>query len=125
MDAFQFVITNVLMLSVGTVIYMSVRTLPRIEEDLAAGKKGMFERWITSEVPEKIDKMLNGFLFKTMKKARVLLLRFDNTLGEQLKKIRPDGNGNGKQNTHPGFKDITGEGNSEQVAKESDLTHNN
>ncbi len=94
------------MVSVSVILYMAVRTLPRIEEEPAVEKKGVFERWITSEMPEKIDKALNGFLFKSIKKARVLLLRFDNTLGDHLKKIKPDGNGNGK--LHLDFSAITG-----------------
>ncbi len=135
MDIFQFIITNIFMLSVGAVLYMAVRTLPRIEDEPAIEKRGAFERWLTSEVPEKIDAALNGFLFKSLKKTRVLLLRFDNTLGEHLKKIKPDGNGSGKSRLdfsamsgsvaqQADLPAAAGEKNGEAVAKESDLDNN-
>ncbi len=111
MTTFQFIITNIFMLSIGTILYMAVRTLPRIEDGPETEKKGLFEKWLTSEMPEKIDKALNGFLFKTLKKVRVFLLRFDNTLGEHLKKIKPDVSGNGKPKAHMDFSAMTGEKN--------------
>ena len=80
------------MLSIGAMLYLTARTLPRVTLEPEADEKGLFEKWITSEVPEKIDKALNGFFFKSMKKMRVLLLRFDNTLGERIKKISHEAN---------------------------------
>ena len=85
----QFVLTNILMVSLGTILYVSVRTLPRIEESGAGEKKGMLERWIASEIPEKIDRALNGFLFKFLRKFRIVLLKTDNSVSERLKKINP------------------------------------
>ena len=124
MDTFQFLVTNIFMLSAGTVIYMAVRTLPRIEDELTTEKRGVFERWIASEIPERIDKAMNGFLFKSIKRTRVLLLRFDNTLGERLKKIKPDGNGNGKSKAQMDFSAITGDNGGVEVAKETGLLDN-
>lgn len=123
MNLFQFIVTNIFMIAVSVVLYMVVRTLPRIGEEPAIEKKGVFERWITSEIPEKIDKAFNGFLFKSIKKARVLLLRFDNTLGAHLKKIKPDGNGADKP--HLDFSAMAEEKKSEEVVKDSGLGDNN
>ena len=105
MDLFQFIITNIFMLAVGAMLYLVARTLPRIELEPETEKKGLFEKWITSEVPEKIDKALNGFLFKTLKKTRVLLLRFDNSLGEHIKKVNPETHGAAKK--HLDFSGMT------------------
>ena len=124
MSLFQFIITNIFMLSIGAILYLAARTLPRIEDGAEAEKKGLFEKWLTSEVPEKIDRALNGFLFKSMKKARVLLLRFDNTLGEQLKKIKPDVDGSGSPKSHSDWSAMTGEKSGEEVAKDSNLSNN-
>ncbi len=96
MNIFQFFLTNIFMISIGMILYLAARTLPRIELDPETDKKGLFEKWITSEVPEKIDAMLNGFLFKTFKRMRVMLLRFDNSLGEHIKKMNPDTKAKGK-----------------------------
>lgn len=90
MDLFQFIVTNVFLISAGAVLYLFARTLPRVEFESDAEKKGLFERWIKSGMPERIDAAMNGFLFKTLKKLRVLLLRFDNTIGDRIKKMQSD-----------------------------------
>ncbi|HUZ92580.1 MAG TPA: hypothetical protein VNG29_01105, partial [Candidatus Paceibacterota bacterium] len=59
----QFLLTTILLLSVGAILLVAVRTLPRIEDDGAIEKKGILERWIASEIPEKIDASLHGFFF--------------------------------------------------------------
>ena len=104
---FQFIVTNILMLSLGTVLYIVVRTLPRIQDDGTTEKKGVLERWIASEIPEKIDRALNGFLFKFLRKTKVILLKADNSVSEQLKKIKPEG-ANGKTPAID-FKEIMGQ----------------
>lgn len=106
----QFIVTDVLMVSLGAILYLAVRTLPRVEENLPSEKKGIFERWIASEVPEKIDVAINGFLAKLLRKIKVLLLKVDNSLSGHLQKIKPEGlNGNGGDKAKPtiDFKEIT------------------
>src|SRR5258708_3104836 len=92
----QFVLTNILMVSLGTILYVSVRTLPRIEESGIHEKKGVLERWIASEIPERIDMALNGFLFKFLRKFKIVLLKTDNSVSERLKKINPGAATNNK-----------------------------
>ncbi len=105
----QFILTNVLMISLGAILYVVVRTLPRIEESGIEEKKGVFERWITSEVPEKIDVALNGFLFKFLRKFRVVLLKADNSVTGRLEKLKPENVANGKAPAID-FKEISGQG---------------
>ncbi len=85
---FQFILTNILLLSVGTILYVTVRTLPRIEDEGSIEKKGILERWIASEVPEKIDTALNGFVFKLLRRLKIVLLKADNSVSAHLKKIK-------------------------------------
>lgn len=105
---FQFIVTNILMVSLGVVLYVMVRTLPRIEEETAAENKSFLDRWVASEIPEKIDKALNSFLVKFLRKSKVLLLKIDNALGRHLQKIKPEG-ANGKDQQKPAidFQEIT------------------
>ncbi|MDP2599013.1 MAG: hypothetical protein Q8P49_04235 [Candidatus Liptonbacteria bacterium] len=110
---FQFILTNILLVSVGAILYVSVRTLPRIEESGAVEKKGILDRWIASEIPERIDVALNNFLFKFLKKLRVALLKADNSVGERLKKIKPE-NGAGAKASNIDFKEISGQ-NKEEI----------
>lgn len=81
------------MLSLGVILYVVVRTLPRVDGSVAPDKKGAWERWLTSGMPERIDKALNGFLFKFLKRVKVLLLKADNAISGQLTKVKPEGNG--------------------------------
>lgn len=105
---FQFIVTNVLMVSLGTILYLTVRTLPRIEDAGVPEKRGLLERWLTSEAPEKIDAVLNGFILKFLRRARVAVLKLDNSLTGQLKKIQLE-NGNGKGKPQIDFKTISEE----------------
>lgn len=92
----QFVVTNIFLLSLGVILYVSIRTLPRIDERAMPEKKGAWERWLSSGVPEKIDRILNSFLFKTLRRLKVFLLRTDNAINAWLQKIKPEGNGSQK-----------------------------
>ncbi len=85
----EFVFTTILMVCLSAVLYLMVRTLPRIEEEPTTGKVGGFlDRWAHSQIPEKIDIALNGFLFKFLRKIKVVILKLDNTLGSHLQKMK-------------------------------------
>ena len=89
----QFIATNVLMVSLGMVLYVVVRTLPRVEDSGVPEKRGIWEKWIASGVPEKIDKWLNAFLAKFLRKVKIVLLKMDNSITSRLNKVRQDANG--------------------------------
>ena len=105
--------------SVGVILYVAVRTLPRIEEPAPEEKKGLLERWIASEVPEKLDAVLNGFLVKFLRKLKVFLLKIDNSLSSHLRKIRPETNPIEKTKPNIDFSEISGKNKEEGVADES------
>lgn len=89
----SFIFTTLLMISLGTVLYLMVRALPRVAEETAADgsdRKTLLDRWAHSELPEKIDRAMNGFLFKFFRKTRVTVLKLDNALGNRLKKMKPE-----------------------------------
>lgn len=113
---FQFIAVNLLMLSLGTALYLIARTLPRVEEGGGVKKSGIVERWVNSQVPEKIDVVLNGFLVKILRRLKVLLLKVDNSISRHMKKVNPGSNGNGKSNIN--FKEIVAEKNGNEVAKD-------
>ena len=97
----QFIVTNIFFLSLGVILYVAVRTLPRIDGSIAPERKGAWERWLASGVPERIDRALNGFLFKALRRLKVLLLRADNALNARLQKIKPGSetsNARGREN---------------------------
>lgn len=90
----QFILTDILMISLGVMLYLVARSLPRVEEEQTE-KQNIFERWVSSELPEKFDVMLNNFLLKFLRRLKVALLKADNFITKHLKKIAPNGNGGG------------------------------
>jgi len=103
----QFIATEALMISLGVILYLVIRTLPRIEEEnLPPLKRGIFERWFTSEIPERLDKISQAILEKLFRKLKVFLLRLDNILTERLRKIKPADSENGKPKMD--FSELTG-----------------
>jgi len=75
------------MISFSAVLYLMVRALPRIQEE-AAMKEGFLDRWAHSEVPEKVDAAVNGYLLKFLRKVKVVVLKLDNTLSKHLQTIQ-------------------------------------
>ena len=85
------------MLSLGTILYLLIRALPRIDEsETTPVKASILERWLTSEIPEKIDVILNNFLGKFFRKSKIFLLKIDNYITRRLEKMKSVGVQNGK-----------------------------
>jgi hypothetical protein len=99
----EFIFTTILMLCLGTMLYLMVLALPRIEEGPAV-ERGFFDRWARSEMPEKIDAAFNNFLLKFLRRVKVLILKLDNALSKHLQKMRPEE----KKHTID-FKEISGQ----------------
>lgn len=114
---FTFIVTNIFLLALATILFLAIRALPRIEEPEEAVKQNVFERWLTSGVPEKLDATLNAFLAKTLRKSKVVVLRADNYVTKHLKRIAHESNENIKPK--PDFTEITGEKKTEENAPPS------
>ena len=117
----QFLATDILMLAVGTLLYLAVRALPRLSDDeVALPKRTAIERFIMSEIPERADRLLHSMLGKFYRKLKIFLMRVDNALTHQLKKMHLSQNGTGLTGTVKpkiDFKDIT----EDKVAKEEEV----
>ncbi len=111
----EFIFTTILMLCLGTVLYVAVRALPRIEE-APVNEKGAFERWAHSEFPEKIDAAFNGFLLKFLRRVKIIVLRIDNTIAKGLRRVQTTEN---HANTSIDFKEISGQNTEGKEKKES------
>lgn len=119
---FQFILTTVLMSSLGTMLYLVARSLPRLDEKLS-DKPGILERISSSEIPEKIDAAFNNFLSKFLRRVKVILMKIDNFINEKLKRVSPNGNGKPSANRRIDFKELNGvasSADSEQGEKETE-----
>ncbi len=123
----QFILTTILMASLGTMLYLMARSLPRVGEEVS-DKKNFFDRLASSEIPEKIDTAFNGFLLKYLRKLKVILLKVDNFITEKLKKISSNGNLKhfGKLTSKPkiDLKDISGDSAPESSEKDPNQENN-
>ena len=101
----EFIFTIILMISLGFILYLMVRALPRVVED-EAQESNFLDRWAHSQIPEKVDAALNLFLLKFLRKTKIVILKFDNVLGRHLQKMKPEADS--KKPTID-FKDVTGQ----------------
>ncbi len=114
----EFIFSLILMLCLGAVLYIMVRALPRLEEaPEGEDRKGAFERWAHSEFPEKIDAALNSFTLKSLRRAKVFVLKIDNSIAKGLRKVQPAEN---RANTNIDFREISGQ-NSEGKESEKEV----
>ena len=87
----EFIFTILLMFSLSFLLYLMVRALPRMAEEPTVGdNKNLLDRWAHSDIPEKIDATFNGFLLKFLSRTKIMVLKMDNTLGKQLRRMRTE-----------------------------------
>ena len=93
----EFVLQLVLVVSGGILLYLVARTLPRLDEtDTTPGPRHMLPEWAMRYL-ERADKELISFFERIVRTLRVLLMKFDNVLGDRMRKLRRSG-GNGDGN---------------------------
>lgn len=102
----MLIFSSILMVSLSAVLYLIVRTLPRIAEEPGTEKRGLLDGWTHSHIPEKIDVFMNGFLLKLLRKLKVVVLKIDNTLSRHLERVKPSDNG---KKSSIDFKEIAGQ----------------
>ncbi|MDO8516057.1 MAG: hypothetical protein Q7S28_02285 [bacterium] len=102
----ELIFSNLLFVSVGALLIIVVRSLPRIGE-LEVKKLGLVERLIVSEIPERVDVAINAFLFKTVRRMKVGVLKMDNTLTKHIERMKPEDVTKAK----PDFTSLNGNGN--------------
>jgi hypothetical protein len=83
----QFIFANVLMVSLGTILYLFARSLPRLQEEQAEKSASLIERLVTSDIPHKFDRAVSLWAGKAFRRMKILSMRFDNYLTDRLKKI--------------------------------------
>lgn len=99
---YHFVLQILIMLSIGTLVYVAARKIPQISdtvpEDTTGQPKGAWHRieLLLGRLPlDRFDIAISQFLEKNVRKMKLLLARLDNYLTrhlEQFKKV--------KQRTH-------------------------
>jgi hypothetical protein len=79
------------MLSLGTMIYIIARTVPRIGDEVSEEiirPKTKFDRLFASSRFEKLDVIFNNFVEKLLRKVKLLLMKLDNFTTSYLDKVK-------------------------------------
>lgn len=85
------------MISLGVLIYLIARVTPRIgdiEEIFKKQPLGDFDKLIAKIPISEIDFILTAWVEKTLRKIKLILMKWDNLLSEHLSRIKKT-NGNG------------------------------
>ena len=88
---YTFILQIALMVGLGTMIYLIARAVPRIGDTLEAAEKipqNRLDKFIASLPLEKIDVIFSAFTEKLLRKARLLLMKWDNFLSGHLNKFK-------------------------------------
>jgi hypothetical protein len=114
----ELIFLNILLVGACLVIWLLIRALPRMEKE-APGSRGWFERWLTSELPGKIDAFVSTFWVRTLRRFKVFVLRLDNSLNQKLQRMKLE-SGEGIKGDKIDLKKVVEERAAEAVAAEED-----
>ena len=94
---YDFLLQSIVFFSLGIVVYLMARALPRARAEINQPVAGISEKVkdMVSHIPlSKLDASLNGTLSKFLRKLRVMVLKLDNFIHDRLNKLnKPPGNG--------------------------------
>lgn len=85
---FDFVTHIIFVLSLGAVAYLFARALPRVVEDPGAVPTTAFDKLVDRLPLNAVDDALVSTFEKILRKTRVLVLKFDNTINHYLDQLR-------------------------------------
>jgi len=79
------------MLSLGTLIYLLARVVPRVSETeiQAVSASDFLDQWIKKLPLEKMDAWLSSQFEKFLRKFKVVVLKLDNLLTKHLQSLKP------------------------------------
>ena len=88
---YDFLLQSIFFLSLGVVIYLMARAVPRISESgEVIHAPSRFDRLLSRLPLARIDEKLNGFFEKFLRRLKVLIMRSDNFINNHLSKIKKE-----------------------------------
>ena|ERR1051325_3142953 len=85
----DFILDMAIMLSLGYIVYLVARTLPRIEDTNDSGNFVFKSHWITGYL-ERFDEWVAAYSEKFLRRTKVLTMRMDNSVSKRLHKFRKE-----------------------------------
>ncbi len=85
---FDLILQLVVFGSLGFIIYLMARALPRVENNPQPPRGPNFFEKLIAKVPmSRLDNDINGFLARLLRKFRVVTLKLDNFINDRLGKL--------------------------------------
>ncbi|MDP1719065.1 MAG: hypothetical protein Q8L24_01430 [bacterium] len=85
---FNLILQIIIFSSLGLVIYMIARAIPRVPEETATPRRSNWVDRLMSKIPmTKIDENINSFFSKLLRKAKVVVMKADNFINDRLGKL--------------------------------------
>ena len=79
----KFILNNLIMFSLGAILYLVAKTLPKIKDDALNVLSAPKPHWTTIYL-EKFDEWFKVYLEKFLRRIRVWLLKLDNYVSQKL-----------------------------------------
>ena len=87
---YNFVLQTIVMLSLGAIIYLFARALPRVLETASSEpRKNYLEDFFRKFPLEKADAFSSYWLERFLRKLKIVVLRLDNLLSKHLSNLKP------------------------------------
>ncbi len=99
MVMYTFLLYLVFVGSLAVIAFIAARALPRVsvEGETEPSLYTAFSAWLDRLPLHHVDERINGFLFKFLKRSRVVMMKIDNRLARHLDRVKK----NGEKPLHP------------------------
>ena len=85
---YDLVLQIIVFASLGFIIYLMARALPRVEDAMQPPRGPNFIERIFAKIPmSKMDQDINNFLARFLRKLKVVVLKVDNFINDRLGKL--------------------------------------
>jgi len=86
---YNFILEISLLISLGAMIYLVARVLPRVGDDVGdSHRKSRIDTLIEAIPLHKVDAAFSGLVEKTLRRVRLILMKLDTILGRHLHRVR-------------------------------------
>lgn len=75
--------------SLAVILYLIAKTLPRVDDKEISATPIIKDQWITGYL-EKIDEWIKIFMEKTLRRAKVLILKLDNIVTKKINHFKKE-----------------------------------
>ena len=85
---FKFIVEMLIMVSLGTILYLLAKTMPRVD-DRETDIPSLKTHWIMGYL-EKADQKLKFYWEKTLRRSGIVILKLDNTINKKLNRLKKE-----------------------------------